>query len=305
MTNEVGVKIIIGVMISVVLLLVVLNVFAIVVPQTWILYTNGSNIQEILSADLKEADIVVIDYSADGTDKFAFKKEDIQILKNSGKKVFCYLNFSIAEEWRFYWKYLDKSLILGPLENWPGEYYVKFWYTEWYKIISDYMKKIIEAKFDGVVLDWINVYENVSLQKFTGRSSEVLKSAMVENIRKVIKDFPNMDYVLINGEDILLEFPDLREKVKYVLVESLFFKNTKLVTNTKLYLQRLNKLLELSKHGVTILSVEYIDNGNPLDSKNADRIKTYVELSRKYGFKYYIARTDMKLNTVNIPRIPK
>ncbi len=167
------------------------------------------------------------------------------------------------------------------------------------------MKKIIEANFDGVVLDWINVYENVSLQKLTGKSSEVLKNAMVENIRKAMKDFPNVDYVLINGEDILLEFPDLREKVKYVLVESLFFKNTKLVTNTKLYLQRLNKLLELSKHGITILSVEYIDNGNPLDSKNGDRIKTYVELSKKYGFKYYIARTDMKLNTVNIPRVPK
>lgn len=305
MANEFGLNLILVLLCAVALFVVVLNVYATTVPQGWILYTNGSSVQDILSANLKEADNVVIDYSKDGTDKSAFKSEDIQLLKNAGKKVFCYMNFAVAEDWRFYWKYIDKSIILGPLESWPGEYYVKFWYVEWYKVITDYMKRILSARFDGVALDWINIYENDALQKLTGKSLNNLKYAMVENIKKVTNDFPNLEYALVNGEDILLEFPELQKKIRYVIVESLFFNNSILVTNTKSYIQRLGKLLELVKSGITILSVEYIDNGNPFDVKNAERIKTYLELSKKYGFKHYIARIDMKLNVVNIPQIPK
>ncbi len=305
MANEFGLNLILILLCAVALFVVVPNVYATTVPQGWIFYTNGSSVQDILSANLKEADNVVIDYSKDGTDKSAFKSEDIQLLKNAGKKVFCYMNFAVAEDWRFYWKYINKSIILGPLENWPGEYYVKFWYVEWYKVITDYMKRILSARFDGVVLDWINIYEHDALQKFTGKSLNNLKYAMVENIKKVTNDFPNLEYALINGEDILFEFPELQKKIRYVLVESLFFNNSILVTNTKSYIQRLRKLLELVKSGITILSVEYIDNGNPFDVKNAERIKTYLELSKKYGFKHYIARIDMELNVVNIPQIPK
>jgi len=305
MANEFGLNLILVLLCAVALFVFVLNVYATTVPQGWILYTNGSSVQDILSANLKEVDNVVIDYSKDGTDKSAFKSEDIQLLKNAGKKVFCYMNFAVAEDWRFYWKYIDKSIILGPLESWPGEYYVKFWYVEWYKVITDYMKRILSARFDGVALDWINIYENDTLQKLTGKSLNNLKYAMVENIKKVTNDFPNLEYALVNGEDILLEFPELQKKIRYVIVESLFFNNSILVTNTKSYIQRLGKLLELVKSGITILSVEYIDNGNPFDVKNAERIKTYLELSKKYGFKHYIARIDMKLNVVNIPQIPK
>jgi len=305
MANEFGLNLILVLLCAVALFVVVLNVYATTVPQGWILYTNGSSVQDILSANLKEVDNVVIDYSKDGTDKSAFKSEDIQLLKNAGKKVFCYMNFAVAEDWRFYWKYIDKSIILGPLESWPGEYYVKFWYVEWYKVITDYMKRILSARFDGVALDWINIYENDTLQKLTGKSLNNLRYAMVENIKKVTNDFPNLEYALVNGEDILLEFPELQKKIRYVIVESLFFNNSILVTNTKSYIQRLGKLLELVKSGITILSVEYIDNGNPFDVKNAERIKTYLELSKKYGFKHYIARIDMKLNVVNIPQIPK
>ena len=305
MANEFGLNLILVLLCAVALFVFVLNVYATTVPQGWILYTNGSSVQDILSANLKEVDNVVIDYSKDGTDKSAFKSEDIQLLKNAGNKVFCYMNFAVAEDWRFYWKYIDKSIILGPLESWPGEYYVKFWYVEWYKVITDYMKRILSARFDGVALDWINIYENDTLQKLTGKSLNNLKYAMVENIKKVTNDFPNLEYALVNGEDILLEFPELQKKIRYVIVESLFFNNSILVTNTKSYIQRLGKLLELVKSGITILSVEYIDNGNPFDVKNAERIKTYLELSKKYGFKHYIARIDMKLNVVNIPQIPK
>ncbi|MEJ5256713.1 MAG: endo alpha-1,4 polygalactosaminidase [Fervidobacterium sp.] len=281
-------------------LLITINLYAVEIKQGWILFTNGPDINSIINYPAK---IVVIDYSADGTDKKAFSSAEINLLKSTGKKVFSYINFAIAEDWRFYWNKLPKSIILGNLEGWTGEYYVKYWYAEWYSIIKEYMTKISNANFDGVVLDWINVYTHENLQKLSGKTQENLKLAIVENIRKIVSEFPKMEYVLINGEDILIEFPDLKKSIKYVLVESLFFTNTKLKLSTKYYTERLGKLLKLRNDGIEILSVEYIDNGNPLDKTNSERIKTYVELATKYGFIYYIARTDMKLDILNVPRV--
>ncbi|AFG34382.1 glycoside hydrolase, end-alpha-1,4-polygalactosaminidase [Fervidobacterium pennivorans DSM 9078] len=301
MTNDFVSKIALTTIFLALLFPVVLSLFATEVPQDWILYTNGPKLEELM---LAKADLVVIDYSSDGTDKKAFKKEDIVLLQSQGKKVFSYLNFAVAENWRFYWSFLDKAIVLGSLDNWPGEYYVKYWYTEWYDVVKQYMKRITSAGFNGVALDWINIYQHAKLQKLSGKSAEALKNAMVENLRKLISDFPKLEYALVNGEDILLEFPDIRKRVKYVIVESLFFSEGQLVTNTEEFVRRVNKLSLLVKNGITVLSIEYIDNGNPFDNMNAHRIKTYVSLAKKYGFKYYIARLDMKLDVVNIPRIP-
>jgi len=79
------------------------------------------------------------------------------------------------------------------------------------------MKRITSAGFNGVALDWINIYQHAKLQKLSGKSAEALKNAMVENLRKLISDFPKLEYALVNGEDILLEFPDIRKRVKYVI----------------------------------------------------------------------------------------
>ncbi|HEC89701.1 MAG TPA: hypothetical protein ENI44_03860, partial [Thermoplasmatales archaeon] len=47
--------------------------------------------------------------------------------------------------------------------NWPGCYKVKYWYPEWQSIIygnnDSYLKKILDAGFDGVYLDVIDAFE--------------------------------------------------------------------------------------------------------------------------------------------------
>ncbi|MFN6991809.1 MAG: glycoside hydrolase, partial [Fervidobacterium sp.] len=113
------------------------------------------------------------------------------------------------------------------------------------------------------------------------------------------------EFALVNGEKLILDYPDVLRtgNIKYIVVESLFFKNQRLDTTSKNFLERLNMLLKVQSKGVQILSVEYIDNGNPIDKSNSERIKNYIALAKKYNFLYYVARMDMKLNTFNIPRI--
>jgi len=72
-----------------------------------------------------------------------------------------------AENYRFYWQpewNSDKPAWLDAENpNWEGNYKVRYWEKEWQDIIfgndSSYLKKIIDADFDGVYLDIIDAYE--------------------------------------------------------------------------------------------------------------------------------------------------
>lgn len=101
----------------------------------------------------------------------AFTSDEINQLKNKangGKRlVISYMSIGEAEIYRYYWQsswntnkpsWLDKE---NP--DWPGNYKVKYWYPEWQNIIygndSSYLKKILDANFDGVYLDIIDAFE--------------------------------------------------------------------------------------------------------------------------------------------------
>lgn len=101
---------------------------------------------------------------------FPYSKTDLEKLKmkkNGGKRlVICYLNVGAAENWREYWqsdwkkgnpKWLKKSY-----KGYDNEIYVEFWDPNWQKIIygndGSYLKKILNAGFDGVFLDNVEAY---------------------------------------------------------------------------------------------------------------------------------------------------
>ena len=273
-----------------------------IVNADWVLYTNGPNLDEIMNSN---ASLFIIDYSSDGTDKKAFTKTQIGNLRNSGKTILAYLNVGAAESWRYYWKKLDKGIILSPLQGWQGEYYIKYWYDSWISIVKEYLGKIVNAGFDGVMFDWVNIYMSQTLQIDTKKSQRDLKYAMADTLRKVVSTYPNLKYAFVNGDDLLVEFPDLIKYVRYVVVESVFFSNLKSKVGTQEFENRIKTLTALTQQNVIVLSVEYIDNGNPLDKENASRIKDYIRMCKGYGFLYYIAKSNQKLDTINVPKIPK
>ncbi|MBN2443345.1 MAG: endo alpha-1,4 polygalactosaminidase [Spirochaetales bacterium] len=114
-------------------------------------------------------DLVIIDLYFHGTK--IINEADVIALKtkNSGDErlVIAYLSIGEAEDYRYYW---DPAWNSNPphwiaAENpaWEGNYKVRYWSEEWQKIIygndDSYVKKIIDAGFDGVYLDIIDAYE--------------------------------------------------------------------------------------------------------------------------------------------------
>ncbi len=114
-------------------------------------------------------DLVIMDlFFNDGT---AFSADEITKLKqkaNGGKRlVVCYMSIGEAEDYRYYWKnnWLTNPPSWLKKENpaWEGNYKVEYWNKSWQNIIygndESYLKKIINAGFDGVYLDIIDAYE--------------------------------------------------------------------------------------------------------------------------------------------------
>ena len=101
----------------------------------------------------------------------AFTSTEVNALKkkaNGGKRiVISYMSIGEAENYRYYWQNAWKpgNPVWLDAENpkWPGNYKVKYWNKTWQNIIygndASYLKKILNAGFDGVYLDIIDAFE--------------------------------------------------------------------------------------------------------------------------------------------------
>jgi len=114
-------------------------------------------------------DILLIDAFYDGLE--ALTADEIESLKtkaNGGARlVIAYMSIGEAENYRFYWQSgwntTPPSWLAEENPDWPGNYKVRFWEKSWQDIIygndNSYLKKILDAGFDGVYLDIIDAYE--------------------------------------------------------------------------------------------------------------------------------------------------
>ncbi|MBI4392611.1 MAG: endo alpha-1,4 polygalactosaminidase [Euryarchaeota archaeon] len=145
-------------------------------------------------------DLVVIDYSRDGTDPGRFTHAEIDALRNGSggpKLVLAYVSIGEAEDYRYYWNAswdadgdgvpdADSPAWLGP-ENpeWPGNYKVRYWDAAWRAIVFDYMDRIVKAGFDGVYLDIIDAYEYWGPGGESGLERASSEAEMVELVKSI------------------------------------------------------------------------------------------------------------------------
>lgn len=114
-------------------------------------------------------DLLIMDlFFTDGSVFTASEINQLKNKKNGGKRlVISYMSIGESEDYRYYWQanwstnkpeWLDAE---NP--DWPGNFKVKYWNPEWQSIIygndGSYLKKILDAGFDGVYLDIIDAFE--------------------------------------------------------------------------------------------------------------------------------------------------
>jgi len=112
-------------------------------------------------------DMVAIDIFYNNKPLSAKEIEKLKTKANGGKRlIVAYVNIGAAENWRYYWKRHWKInnpvWIKKKYAGYGDEFYVQFWHDDWKKIIygndESYMKKIIDAGFNGAFLDNVEGY---------------------------------------------------------------------------------------------------------------------------------------------------
>lgn len=112
-------------------------------------------------------DLVLIDLFFEGEAWTPAEVNQLKTKANGGqRKVISYINIGSAEKFRYYWKKgwgLHHPLWLKrKYEGYDDEFWVKFWKKDWQEIIygndDSYMKKIVDAGFDGAYLDNVEAY---------------------------------------------------------------------------------------------------------------------------------------------------
>ena len=142
----------------------------------------GFQLQNFTIADLAASplDVLIIDYSYDGSAEKKLTSSEIEVLHAAGKTVLAYLSIGEAEEYRYYFKprwvrrlaravcgrrltSVAPAWMDQPNPNWCGNYKVRYWDKRWQRIIlgkpSSYLDQIVAAGFDGVYLDIIDGFE--------------------------------------------------------------------------------------------------------------------------------------------------
>lgn len=130
------------------------------------LFTN----QNVFMNTIRETnyDIVIIDLFYSDIALIANEVASLKIKANGGSHlVIAYMSIGEAEDYRYYWqtewKINPPSWLAEENPKWPGDYKVRYWDTAWQEIIygndNSYLKKILDAGFDGVYLDIIDAFE--------------------------------------------------------------------------------------------------------------------------------------------------
>ncbi len=119
-------------------------------------------------------DLLVMDlFFHDGSEFSAPEVAQLREKANGGSRlVICYMSIGEAEDYRYYWQNSwnsnKPSWLRDENPDWAGNYKVAYWDASWQEVIygnnTSYLKKILDADFDGVYLDIIDAYEYFEAQ---------------------------------------------------------------------------------------------------------------------------------------------
>ncbi len=238
----------------------------------------GYQLQKINVADIAASSfqMMVVDYSADGSDGMAFSRADVgrmQTMAGGGRRiVLAYMSVGEAESYRYYWDpqwaEVPPSWLVGENPEWLENYSVRFWDPSWQRLFFGskraYLDRIIEAGFDGVYLDKCDVFEDFQQNnKKVAAERPNMEADMVAFVERLSRHAkgrnPNFAIVMQNAE-ILLEHEPLREAIDAVAKEQLLYGYTgPEKANPKDEIVFSKNALDLARRaGRTVFVVEYL-----------------------------------------------
>ena len=236
--------------------------------QSW-----GYQLQQV-DRDLVAAspyDLMVIDYSRDGSAEQAFSRADVMAMQRkpdgTQRLVLAYLSIGEAEDYRSYWQrgWASSPPAWLGVENpdWPGNYAVRYWDQHWQSLIlggpDSYLDGIIAAGFDGVYLDRIDAFDLPQPGMTRDRRMALMTQFVSAIAAYARQSHPGFIIIGQNGEE-LLDDPTYAEIIDAVGKEDLFFglEGDGMVNSKAELRASLTPLQRLQATGKPVFLIEYL-----------------------------------------------
>lgn len=256
-------------------------------------------------------DLLVTDYSRDGTLANAFTASDVAAMK-AGKVAVSYLSIGEASDFRSFWNpawtsggtaagalAADAPSWLGPTNpDWPESRKVRYWDAGWQSLIfndakTGWLDKIVSQGFDAAYLDIVDAYYFWSAEA-SAADRKASDPASEKDAAQRMIDFitaltaharetnPNFFVILQNGAYILdaLGGTDparkaaLLDAVGAIAVEDVYLRNGSAAENNGLLADEAAISVlqrDFAANGKAVLSVDYVNT--------IDKMGAYLEAS--------------------------
>jgi cysteinyl-tRNA synthetase, unknown class len=223
------------------------------------------------------ADVAVIDWD------HVNNRSTVESLKRKPgggrRQVIGYLSIGEAETWRGYWKNCcaggkNPGWLTSKTQGWKGNYAVRYWDPGWKAIVSQRLRGLIDAGFDGVYLDRADTWETMRGQNSNARG------AMIQLIKEVASEARSRkgDFaIMVQNAEELLSDSSYVSTIDAIAKEDLFHGiNHDGGRNDKGTVNESARLLTRAKNqGKAIFVIEY------LKGATADKVRGEI---RNLGF---------------------
>ena len=243
-------------------------------------------------AKLKESgrDWIVLDATFAGDTPW--ERTDLDTIRSgkAGRKVVAYLSIGEAEDYRFYWQSAwvsnGKRTAAAPawlgIENpgWKGNYQIKYWDTDWQKLMLAAIDDAMARGFDGVYLDIVDGFQTYEQgadgyldDRMNPETKQTYRRDMVDWVKAIAARARANDPAALvipqNGSQ-LVAHKDFLEVISAQGIEDLFTNGNKLqpTSHTEEILGHL-KILASAKMPVLLIEYPKTHQGQALSKKSA------------------------------------
>ncbi len=286
--------------------------------KNWAYQLEASNGYDIDAMKKSKVQLIVMDYSHDGSkDRELTKEEVLQVRlgenEDNPKFVLAYMSIGEAEEGRFYWKNEWVSnrkptskapdFLSASNPDFPDNYKVRYWSDEWQDIIlgnpsgnnKSYLDRIIDSEFDGVYLDIIDAFfyfgpEGEGSEFDNEETTANLMVDLVVKIANYARNIRGISSFLIyaqNGAFIIdSASPEKRAEYLHTItglgIEDTFFNGNLENDNDFNPQEDVIKVIESYKEAKKIiLAIDYLTD--------AGKIDTFYRLAKENGYVPFVS----------------
>ena len=196
-------------------------------------------------------------------------------------RLVAYLSIGEAEDYRWYWqdgwRPDTPSWLLGENPDWEGNYSVKFWDPEWWRIMGLSIDRLVDLGYEGVYLDRVDAYTD---RVVAGHRSYMVGLVHALALRARLRSPLGDDFgVFIQNAEELASAPDVVDVINGIGREETYVAATDErvpLTERRETEALLDVVKQRSRSGL-VLTVDYADSAAlATDAERSARAKGYV-----------------------------